>query len=79
MKVILSIFLWLWPCFGIAQVKEVSSVTKDTTKGSTIKSGAIRPEIFTSGFIDIVNSGQVNASARFIRLVSSPFFSAGVS
>jgi hypothetical protein len=26
------------------------------------------PEIFTSGFIDIVNNGQVNASARFIRL-----------
>ena len=27
-----------------------------------------RPEIFTSGFIDIVNNGQVNASARLIRL-----------
>lgn len=27
-----------------------------------------KPEIFTSGFIDIVNSGQINASARFIRL-----------
>ncbi|MBI3138914.1 MAG: hypothetical protein HYZ15_10045 [Sphingobacteriales bacterium] len=27
-----------------------------------------KPEIFTSGFIDIINSGQVNASARFIRL-----------
>jgi len=27
-----------------------------------------KPEIFTSGFIDIVNNGQVNASARFIRL-----------
>lgn len=27
-----------------------------------------KPEIFTSGFIDIMNSGQVNASARFIRL-----------
>jgi hypothetical protein len=26
------------------------------------------PEIFTSGFIDIINNGQVNASARFIRL-----------
>ncbi len=26
------------------------------------------PEIFTSGFIDIMNNGQVNASARFIRL-----------
>ena len=27
-----------------------------------------KPEIFTSGFIDIVNNGQVNASARFVRL-----------
>ncbi|MFZ1785871.1 MAG: hypothetical protein WAU23_11770 [Ferruginibacter sp.] len=27
-----------------------------------------KPEIFTSGFIDIMNDGQVNASARFIRL-----------
>lgn len=26
------------------------------------------PEIFTSGFIDVLNDGQVNASARFIRL-----------
>lgn len=27
-----------------------------------------KPEILTSGFFDIVNNGQVNASARFIRL-----------
>lgn len=27
-----------------------------------------KPELFTSGFIDIMNSGQVNASARFIKL-----------
>lgn len=27
-----------------------------------------KPELFTSGFIDIFNSGQVNASARFLRL-----------
>lgn len=36
-----------------------------TLTGKTIP---YKPEIFTSGFIDIVNSGQVNASARFIRL-----------
>lgn len=29
---------------------------------------AVKPEILTSGFIDIINNGQVNASARFIRL-----------
>ena len=28
-----------------------------------------KPEILTSGFFDIVNNGQVNASARFIRLL----------
>jgi hypothetical protein len=27
-----------------------------------------KPELFSSGFIDVFNSGQVNASARFIRL-----------
>ena len=27
-----------------------------------------KPEIFTSGFIDIMSNGQVNASARFVRL-----------
>jgi hypothetical protein len=27
-----------------------------------------KPEILTSGFIDIINNGQVNASVRFIRL-----------
>lgn len=42
---------------GISQTK----TERDT--GSTYK-----PEIFTSGFIDIMNNGQVNASARFIRL-----------
>lgn len=32
------------------------------------KAKEIKPEIFTSGFIDVLNNGQVNASARFIRL-----------
>lgn len=27
-----------------------------------------KPEVFSSGFIDVMNNGQVNASARFIRL-----------
>lgn len=27
-----------------------------------------KPEIFSSGFIDVMNNGQVNASARFIKL-----------
>jgi hypothetical protein len=33
------------------------------------KAKAYKPEIFTSGFIDIVNNGQLNASARFVRLL----------
>lgn len=41
----------------ISQTKAV----RDTVK-------IYKPEIFTSGFIDIINNGQVNASARFIRL-----------
>lgn len=40
--------------------------SKNITDSS--KSTKLTPEIFTSGFIDIMNSGQVNASARFVRL-----------
>jgi len=69
MKPLLPIFLWLWPCLVIAQAKEVSSFSKwDTVKTTYAKASAVKPEILTSGFIDIINNGQVNASARFIRL-----------
>jgi len=51
---ILSVILW--HC-AMCQ----SQLVKDTSKN-------YKPEIFTSGFIDIMNNGQVNASARFIRL-----------
>jgi hypothetical protein len=69
MKPLLPILLWLWPCFAIAQAKEVSSLQKrDTVKPTLRQVQGIKPEILTSGFIDIVNNGQVNASARFIRL-----------
>ena len=37
-------------------------------KTDSIKTDKNAPEIFTSGFIDVMNNGQVNASARFIRL-----------
>lgn len=66
MKPLLPILLWLWPCLALAQVKEVSSsLKKDTIYRQAPVS---KPEIFTSGFIDIINNGKVNASARFIRL-----------
>jgi hypothetical protein len=67
MRSLLPIFFWLWPCLAITQVKEVSSFHgKDTAK--TRQAQVIKPEILTSGFIDIINNGQVNASARFLRL-----------
>jgi hypothetical protein len=30
--------------------------------------GLRKPEVLNSGFIDILTNGQINASARFIRL-----------
>ena len=48
----------------IAQIAtKAGDKAMDTTKPKLLK-----PEIFNSGFIDIVNSGQVNASARLLRL-----------
>lgn len=38
-------------------------------KDTVILKQANKPDIFTSGFIDVMNNGQVNASARFIRLL----------
>lgn len=59
--------IWLWPCLAFAQVKEVSLFpVKDSTKSAS--TAILKPEILSSGFIDILNSGQVNASARLIRL-----------
>jgi hypothetical protein len=73
MKFFLPILCWLWPLFSIAQVKDslqktVSKSTTVQTASKTINLKDLKPEIFSSGFIDIINGGQVNASARFIRL-----------
>lgn len=79
MKPLLPIIFWLWPCIAIARAKEVSFFEgKDTSvpvssnvvadKKLLANSTTVKPEILTSGFIDIINNGQVNASARFIRL-----------
>ncbi|MBK9382809.1 MAG: hypothetical protein IPN39_16015 [Chitinophagaceae bacterium] len=61
---ILLCFIFVGFCNG--QIKKDTTLTKPTTP--TGKTKEYKPEIFTSGFIDIVNNGQVNASARFIRL-----------
>jgi hypothetical protein len=70
MKLFLPILFWLLPGIALAQANGVSpSLKKDTVKTPVRTQPAYKPEILTSGFIDIVNNGQVNASARFIRLM----------
>ena len=72
MKFFFPILFWLWPAVAHTQAKD--SLPKANTKNISVQPiqkinpKDYKPEIFTSGFIDIVNSGQVNASARFIRL-----------
>jgi hypothetical protein len=76
MKPLLPILFWLWSYVAIAQAKEVSSLQKNDTVKITLPfvssqgklAQGIKPEILTSGFMDIISNGQVNASARFIRL-----------
>ncbi len=76
MKFFLSILFWLWPAVVFSQTKDsiIVSKTSDTVSKKQVEilsansKTTYKPEILTSGFIDIVNNGQVNASARFIRL-----------
>ena len=79
MKQCLSILFWLLPVIALPQVKDTLYKTLNPipifgSKQSPIatqnrnSTSPYKPEILTSGFIDIVNNGQVNASARFIRL-----------
>ncbi len=74
MKLLLLIPFCLWLTIALPQLKdntakEGSVILKtDTTKTYSVKLSPGKPEILTSGFIDVINSGQVNASARFIRL-----------
>ena len=58
---ILLILIFNLKSFG--QNIGTSSLSQDQTKEVKQK-----PEIFSSGFIDVMNNGQVNASARFIKL-----------
>lgn len=65
MKIILFITLSLLFCShaSFCQDRKNLSYRYDSSIARQYK-----PEIFTNGFIDIMNNGQVNASARFIRL-----------
>ena len=82
MRFYLSILFWLLPAISFSQTKDSLLKVSDSTLRQTQTKTSInnkpasttqtttlyKPEIFTSGFIDIINNGQVNASARFIRL-----------
>lgn len=71
MHFFLPILFWLCPLFAFSQqmdtaIKQIKKPPPAATINPTQKD--YKPEIFTSGFIDIINNGQLNASARFIRL-----------
>jgi hypothetical protein len=68
MKYLLSILYWLLPTIAMTQAKDSSVQINSKSQQSSSQIKQYKPEIFTSGFIDIINNGQVNASARFIRL-----------
>lgn len=76
MKSLLPILFWLLPAFAYSQTQDsvIMAWTPGTIPGNyaqvPIASTKVsyKPEVLTSGFIDIINNGQVNASARFIRL-----------
>lgn len=74
-KTFLPITFWVWANIAYSQSKDSvfksASKSPSSSKTATVLSitkPSFKPEIFTNGFIDILNSGQVNASARFIRL-----------
>ena len=74
MKLFLSMLPWLLPVIVAAQLRDSVAKSFDTLvrkqkQDDPISSKTIyKPEILTSGFIDVISNGQVNASARFIRL-----------
>ena len=74
MRLFLSMLPWLLPVIVAAQLRDSVAKSFDTLvrkqkQDDPISSKTIyKPEILTSGFIDVISNGQVNASARFIRL-----------
>lgn len=71
MKKIVTVCLLLLPAIVWPQIKPPEPAAADSVgqqKPAMPATITYKPEIFTSGFIDIVNNGQINASARFIRL-----------
>jgi hypothetical protein len=74
MKLVALVYCLFVQLILYAQAKDVLARSADTVavkpktdsvgKNSTPK----KPEIFTNGFIDVLNNGQIGASARLIRL-----------
>ena len=64
LQILLHIILFA----SILEAEGQNDVAKSIFKADSAKSKEFKPEIFTTGFIDVMNNGQVNASARFIRL-----------
>src|SRR5690349_14529034 len=73
MKIELPVISWLLSLLGIALSTTLNAQLTESrrtdTSGKKTGPATIIPEIFTNGFIDIMNNGQINASARFIRLL----------
>jgi hypothetical protein len=63
LTVIFLLFICNVPILLSQSINAAKQLTTDT-----ITQKVFKPEIFNSGFIDIINNGQVNASARLIRL-----------
>ncbi len=75
MKSFLPILFWLWANIAYSQSKDsvfqsVNKIPQSPKTATTLPTTkpAFKPEIFTNGFIDILNNGQVNAAARFVRI-----------
>jgi hypothetical protein len=63
-----SLFLLLLTIRGNCQERDILGQRKDSISNNAILQVNKKAEILTSGFIDLVSNGQVNASARFMRL-----------
>jgi hypothetical protein len=63
------LFILLCTCICCITAHAQQSIDVKTNKiDSSNKAKNFKPEIFNNGFIDIINNGQVNASARVLRL-----------
>ena len=62
-----KLFVLVFIFFPFTIFSQANTLNNITVKEKTEKAN-LKPEVFSSGFIDVINNGQVNASARFIKL-----------